>query len=136
VDCNTNSIPDECDIATGASADCDSNGIPDECETVSDGNRNGSPDSCDIASGRSQDCNRNGIADEVDLAPAPRFLAFPSVSSENVFNVVSLAVSDLDGDGDLDRIAVHPSFTCCQGPPGHSLPRDAHPAERAPHLEP
>jgi len=31
-DCNTNSIPDECDISAGTSADTDTNGIPDECE--------------------------------------------------------------------------------------------------------
>jgi len=32
VDCNKNSVPDECDIASGASADANGNGIPDECE--------------------------------------------------------------------------------------------------------
>jgi hypothetical protein len=31
-DCNTNGIPDECDIAAGTSADANSNGVPDECE--------------------------------------------------------------------------------------------------------
>ena len=31
-DCNANSIPDECDIATGGSQDTNVNGIPDECE--------------------------------------------------------------------------------------------------------
>ena len=31
-DCNGNSIPDECDIASGTSRDCNGNGIPDECE--------------------------------------------------------------------------------------------------------
>ncbi len=34
LDCNENSIPDECDIAGGTSTDNDGNGIPDECETV------------------------------------------------------------------------------------------------------
>ena len=33
VDCNKNSVPDECDIASGASTDVNANGIPDECET-------------------------------------------------------------------------------------------------------
>ncbi|MCH8991952.1 MAG: FG-GAP repeat protein [Acidobacteria bacterium] len=31
-DCNGNGVPDECDIADGASTDCNANGIPDECE--------------------------------------------------------------------------------------------------------
>lgn len=34
-DCNDNTIPDECDIASGTSSDCfNNNGIPDECETI------------------------------------------------------------------------------------------------------
>ena len=31
-DCNSNGIPDDCDIANGTSPDCNANGIPDECE--------------------------------------------------------------------------------------------------------
>ncbi|MCK4660121.1 MAG: hypothetical protein KAV82_11420 [Phycisphaerae bacterium] len=34
-DCNTNGIPDECDIAAGTSDDADTNGIPDECDCPS-----------------------------------------------------------------------------------------------------
>jgi hypothetical protein len=30
-DCNLNSLPDGCDIASGRSADADSDGVPDEC---------------------------------------------------------------------------------------------------------
>ena len=33
-DCDSNGIPDECDIANGTSPDCNANGIPDECEAV------------------------------------------------------------------------------------------------------
>ncbi|MCG3137177.1 MAG: hypothetical protein HJJLKODD_01020 [Phycisphaerae bacterium] len=36
-DCNTNIIPDECDIAALFSADCDLDGQPDECEIDGDG---------------------------------------------------------------------------------------------------
>ncbi|MHC4263710.1 MAG: hypothetical protein ACYSWX_14390, partial [Planctomycetota bacterium] len=62
-------IPDECDIASGASIDCKSNGIPDECELeTNDCNGNGIPDDCDIAAGTSLDCNRNGVPDECDIA--------------------------------------------------------------------
>uniref|UniRef100_UPI00322020C5 hypothetical protein n=1 Tax=Thermogutta sp. TaxID=1962930 RepID=UPI00322020C5 len=31
LDCNTNGVPDECDIASGTSQDCNANGVPDEC---------------------------------------------------------------------------------------------------------
>lgn len=33
-DCNSNQIPDACDISAGTSADCNMNGVPDECECV------------------------------------------------------------------------------------------------------
>lgn len=32
-DCNSNGLPDSCDISCGTSADCNENTIPDECET-------------------------------------------------------------------------------------------------------
>ena len=62
-DCNANSVPDECDIATGTSEDTNSNGIPDECES-NDCNNNGVPDDEDISGGTSQDCDSNGVPDE------------------------------------------------------------------------
>ncbi len=64
-DCNGNGIPDDQDIADGASEDCADNGIPDECEP--DCNGNTFPDSCDIAVGTSPDCNTNGIPDSCDI---------------------------------------------------------------------
>lgn len=70
-DCNSNGIPDECDIANGTSHDCNLNGVPDECDLANgssrDCNHNGVPDECDITSGTSHDCNLNGIPDECDL---------------------------------------------------------------------
>lgn len=33
-DCNGNNVPDECDIAGGASDDCNVNDVPDECEIL------------------------------------------------------------------------------------------------------
>lgn len=84
-DCNENGIPDDEDIATGASQDCNENGIPDECDVGSGGasediNENGIPDECepdcnnndipddyDISSGTSEDCNGNENPDECDL---------------------------------------------------------------------
>lgn len=73
-DCNNNSVPDECDIANGTSLDCNLNGVPDTCDiatgTSQDCNLNGIPDTCDIANGTSRDCNANGIPDECDLSSA------------------------------------------------------------------
>jgi hypothetical protein len=48
-DCNTNGVPDECDIAGGL--DCNGNDIVD---------------SCDISNGFSDDCNANEIPDECE----------------------------------------------------------------------
>ena len=71
-DCNSNGIPDSCDISSGFDADCDSNGIPNSCEIAAgalDCNGNGIPDTCDILSGgASVDCNANGIPDSCDIA--------------------------------------------------------------------
>jgi len=65
-DCNSNGIPDDCDIAAGTSQDCNSDGRPDSCDP--DCNSNGTPDSCDLFAGTSADCNSNGVPDECDLA--------------------------------------------------------------------
>ena len=35
-DCNTNGIPDECDIADGTSEDINGDGVPDECQCLAD----------------------------------------------------------------------------------------------------
>jgi len=35
LDCNSNLVADDCDVARGVSADCNTNAVPDECETVS-----------------------------------------------------------------------------------------------------
>lgn len=50
-DCNTNGIPDLCEIEQGWSGDCNLNGVPDECELAAnpdaDTNSNGVLDDCD-----------------------------------------------------------------------------------------
>jgi len=50
-DCNTNGVPDLCDIGGGGSSDVNGNGIPDECEAASfvRGNCNGLDASVNIA---------------------------------------------------------------------------------------
>lgn len=73
-DCNTNGIPDDCDIATSPSLDCDSNGVIDFCGDP-DCNSNGVADACDISAGSSEDCNTNGVPDECDLASDETFTA-------------------------------------------------------------
>jgi hypothetical protein len=51
-DCNGNSLPDECDIASGLSSDANGNGIPDECEV---------PVDC------RGDCNCDGVVSFADI---------------------------------------------------------------------
>jgi hypothetical protein len=48
------------------SLDCNANSIPDECEP--DCNANGIPDSCELAENSTLDCNSNGILDECESA--------------------------------------------------------------------
>jgi len=80
-DCNTNGVLDQCDVDPTdpdgdewVSPDCNSNGWPDECDMAAqwfpsyDCNTNGIPDWCDIAEETSADCNTNGIPDECDIA--------------------------------------------------------------------
>lgn len=69
VDCNSNSNPDECDLASGSSPDCNSNGVPDECDIAPGGDsddcdQNTVPDECE------PDCNNNGVVDACDVNPA------------------------------------------------------------------
>jgi hypothetical protein len=67
-DCNTNGVPDTCDIASGFSLDCNENDVPDECDiaggTSDDYDGNGVPDECD------PDCNTNGVVDACDVSCA------------------------------------------------------------------
>jgi len=48
-DCNSNGVPDACDIVSGTSADCQADGIPDECQL------------------ETEDCNENGIVDACEF---------------------------------------------------------------------
>jgi hypothetical protein len=66
IDCNSNGLPDDCDITNGIAQDCDSNGLIDGCE-AGDCNANGVPDNCDVLVA---DCNHNDVPDDCDLNPA------------------------------------------------------------------
>lgn len=65
IDCNTNGVNDDQDIALGTSTDCNDNLLPDECED--DCNQTGQPDLCDISDGLSEDCNQDFIPDECQV---------------------------------------------------------------------
>lgn len=76
LDCDNNSILDECD------PNCDDIGLPDACvlancpmgdPSCDDCNENNIPDACDIGT-VSSDCNQNGVPDECEIdaaSPAP-----------------------------------------------------------------
>jgi len=65
-DCNSNGIPDECDLDCGPpDGPCD---IPG-CGMSEDCNTNAVPDECDISAGTSADANTNGIPDECEGCP-------------------------------------------------------------------
>lgn len=64
-DCNGNGVPDSCDLAGSASEDCNSNGRPDECEIPVGSPAPGGPYYC--TSGCDADCNSNGVPDSCDI---------------------------------------------------------------------
>ena len=89
-DCNTNGVPDECDIADDPTMDCDTNGVIDVCE-AGDCDGNGIPDNCDLLNGEA-DCNNNQILDKCEINDD----------------------TDCDGSGILDEceLAADPSLDC------------------------
>lgn len=112
-DCDSNGIPDGCDIVEGRAGDCNLNGVPDACEfpggledcggpegpdlcdPQSDCNGNGVFDGCDIERGTSQDLDRSGVPDECEQAPALGQASFEITSSAR-----------LQPDGSVRRDAV------------------------------
>ncbi len=86
-DCNTNGIPDDCDISSGFSDDCDSNNLPDDCQP--DCNANLVADACELVG---NDCNGDGIPDDcsgdcnVNLIP-------------DVCDIFTGAIPDCDSNG-------------------------------------
>jgi len=66
-DCNSNGVPDACDISAGTEHDCDLNSIPDSCDIArgaEDEDRNGYPDPCDLDRG---DLNMDGVINGADF---------------------------------------------------------------------
>jgi hypothetical protein len=105
-DCNDNGIPDFEEVLAGGAEDCNDNGIPDECDinygTSSDCNTNAVADECDIADGTSEDCNLNEVPDECDLVDGTGSGFAAAVSYPSGDGPTSVAIGDLDNDGDDD----------------------------------
>lgn len=138
-DCNTNGMPDVCDLENGVSADCNGNGIPDECDPDCDDD--GIPDDCDVF----EDCDSDGIQDCVDLCTCTTPLDRPCICpelGECCFDGFCLAdfphdeciasggtpecaetacrdgclIGDFDDDGDVDSTDFE-NFQACFGGP-------------------
>src|SRR5213594_4229404 len=74
-----------------------------------DCNLNGTDDAAEIAAGTARDCNRNGVPDDCDLAPSGLgFLSGGKLLLPYPNDPGPLTLADLDEDGALDVIAVHP----------------------------
>jgi len=84
VDCNSNGVHDQFDIAEGTSFDCLGNGVPDECELAGEG--------CPYLRG---DVNNDGDIDEEDV------LQFTLVLLNLDECGCSVEAADMNGDGAL-----------------------------------
>ncbi len=106
-DCNANASPDDCDILDGTSADCNANQVPDDCEPAQiDCNYNGIADGCDLRDLTSADCDGNGVPDECE----------PDCDGDGAINACEIAdgtTIDADGNGVPDE---------CECPPAVPLP--------------
>lgn len=92
-DCNSNSIPDSCDLKSGAAPDCNANGLIDTCEITSgaeDKNANGHLDACELLRG---DLDLDGVVGGGDLAVLL-----------SLWGVTGSPVGDLTGDGTIDAM--------------------------------
>lgn len=71
VDCNRNSIPDDCELAEGHATDCNANGVPDDCEP--DCNQNQVADACDLMTEIATDCDNDSRPDGCMIPSATLF---------------------------------------------------------------
>ncbi len=117
-DCNTNGIPDACDIdsdstasggpfycVTVCSADCNNDAIPDECQVaVEDCNDSGVPDNCELLG---NDCDGNMVPDECDLAA----MTYPDCDANAIPDVCELDCNE-NGVADSCDLVVRTSQDC------------------------
>lgn len=120
-DCNSNGIPDACDLdcnATGCnvsgcglSPDCNGNGVPDECDFDPDGDQ--IPDACDNCPGAANadqlDSDVDGVGNACDQCPST--IAGLPVDADGCPPAVP---GDFDRDGDVD-LADFNMFAQCAG---------------------
>jgi len=92
-DCNTNSVPDECDITGGSSDDCNANTVPDECETIEGGDFD-----------NDEDVDLDDFAAFVDCVAGPDVPPDPA-SPECAQMCLDAFDNDDDADVDLDDFA-------------------------------
>ncbi len=120
IDCNENDVPDDCDVASGASDDCNDDSVPDECGA--DCNSNGIADECDFLAGTLNDNNGNGIADECEtiFVDSTAAGAADGMSWNTAFGSLQEALTAAaDSDGIVQELWVV-AGTYRPGPPGSS----------------
>ena len=122
-DCDTNLVPDSCELASGAAPDCDEDGLPDACDVsrgAADCDGDVVPDSCQILADPSLDCDGDGAIDECQITVADRAdcngngtpdrcdVAAGGAAVDADDNGVpdSCELLDCDGDGVDDDLAV------------------------------
>ena len=96
-DCNSNAIPDLCDISSGFDHDCNNNGDLDSCDIVAgaeDDNKNGYPDPCELDRG---DLNLDGIVNAMDIAILLSYwgaVGFPigDMNHDNIIDAADLTI--------------------------------------------
>lgn len=109
-DCNSNDVPDECDIASGSSQDCNGNGVPDECDIAGgeslDADGNGVPDECE-AGAMIGDLNCDGVVNSFDIDPFVLAITNPS-GYQAAFPGCSIMNADANADGSVNSFDIDP----------------------------
>lgn len=119
-DCNTDSVPDACQLTLG---DCNTNGSLDHCETtggVTDCNTNRTPDACELSG---NDCNTNSLPDACDA----------DANSNNTPDACECPTcpSDVNGDNRVDAADIRCFVHCFVGAAPHAGCPNCGCAERA-----
>ncbi|HOW71508.1 MAG TPA: M12 family metallo-peptidase [Phycisphaerae bacterium] len=95
-ECDSNSIPDSCQLADGSSKDCNENGTPDHCEA--DTNGDGVIDAC------TQDKDGDGILDDGDHSGLPGDHPCTGVQTENCDDNCPSTPNPDQGDDNQDGV--------------------------------